>query len=113
VTGAGTDSVPGAASLLSPSGTITTRTPTYKWNAVAAAAYYLLYVNDSTGVKIDQWYSSSEAGCGSGSGTCSVTPSTALAVGAGEWWILTWNSAGFGPWSSPMSFTVARHRWSR
>ena len=45
-------SPPGAATLISPSGTITTIVPTYTWNAVSDATWYQLYVNDSTGNKI-------------------------------------------------------------
>jgi hypothetical protein len=37
--------------------------------------------------------------------TCSFTPSTPVANGAGRWWIRNWNeSAGYGPWSAPMDF---------
>ena len=75
--------VPGAATLVSPSGTITTTTPTYTWNAVSNSTWYQLWVNDSTGNKIKDWYTASETGCGSGTGTCSVTPSKALANGSG------------------------------
>jgi hypothetical protein len=97
---------PPPATLISPSGTITTTTPTYTWNAVSEATEYNLKVNDSTGNKILRWYTSSEAGCASGLGTCSVTPTIALAAGSGTWWIQAKNSAGTGPWSSGMSFTV-------
>ena len=90
-----------------PRGPITDTTPTYTWNAVSNATWYYLYVNDSTGNKIQQWYTAAEVGCASGTGTCSVTPSTVLATGAGQWWIQTYNSAGYGPWSSSgMTFTV-------
>jgi hypothetical protein len=98
--------LPPSPTLISPSGTITTTTPTYSWNAVSEATEYDLKVNDSKGDKILRWYTSSEAGCASGIGTCSVTPTTALATGPGTWWIQTKNSAGTGPWSSGMSFTV-------
>lgn len=99
---------PNAATPESPSGTITDTTPTYTWNAVSNAAWYCLYVNDSTGNKINQqWYTAATAGCGSGKGTCSVTPATVLNEGAGQWYIRTYNSLGLGPWSSPMSFTVS------
>jgi hypothetical protein len=97
---------PLAATLISPTGTITDTTPTYAWNAVSNATWYCLYVNDSTGNKINQWYTRGEAGCASGTGTCSVTP-TAEVIGSGQWWVRTYNSVGLGPWSSGMSFTVA------
>jgi hypothetical protein len=100
---------PGKATLVSPSGNISTTTPTYTWNAVPSATWYYLWVNDSStnSGKIKTWYTSAEVGCGSGTGTCSVTPSTNLAAGAGQWWIQTWNNAGYGPWSDAMSFTVS------
>lgn len=96
---------PGAAILLSPYGSITTATPSYTWNAVSGAAQYFLWVNDSTGIKIQQWYTAAAAGCGSGTGSCSVTPSTLLAAGVSTWWVQTWNSVGYGPWSNAMGFT--------
>jgi hypothetical protein len=99
--------VPAAATLVSPTGIITTTTPTYTWNAVSGATSYQLYVYDSTGVKINQWYTASRAGCPSGTGNCSVTPSTSLASGGVTWWIQTWNSVGYGPWSSGRSFTIS------
>jgi hypothetical protein len=97
---------PPAATLVSPTGSIATHTPTYIWNAVSGSTWYFLWVNDSTGNKIKNWYSASDATCASGTGTCSVTPSTSLASGAASWWIQTWNSTGEGPWSTRMDFTV-------
>ncbi len=96
---------PAAATLLSPSGTTANHTPTYTWNQVSDATWYYLWVNGPNGNVLKQWYTSAQANC-DGS-TCFVTPSTALASGAHTWWIQTWNSAGTGPWSSPMSFTVS------
>jgi C1A family cysteine protease len=98
---------PPAATLISPSGTITTTRPTYTWNAVPDSTWYFLWVDDSTGNKIQQWYRASEAGCPAGTGTCSATPNISLATGPGKWWIQTWSPAGDGPWSSPRSFTVS------
>jgi hypothetical protein len=99
---------PGEATLVSPSGSISTNTPTYTWNAVASSTWYYLWVNDSiTSAKIGTWYTAAQAGCPSGTGTCSVTPTTALATGSATWWIQTWNSFGYGPWSSGMPFNVS------
>jgi hypothetical protein len=64
-----------------------TNQPTYTWNAVPGSSQYYLSVNDSTGPKIQQWYTAQEAGCPNGTGNCSVTPSTPLAEGGGQWWI--------------------------
>jgi hypothetical protein len=99
---------PGKASLISPSGMISTHAPTYTWNAVATGSYYYLWVDDhSTQGRIKSWYTAEQAGCSSGTGACSITPATILSSGTAKWWIQTWNSAGYGPWSDPMSFTVA------
>jgi probable HAF family extracellular repeat protein len=99
--------IPKPSTLVSPSGTINDTTPTYRWNAVRGVTWYYLWVDDSTGNRIQQWYSAEDAGCPSGRGTCSVTPATALAYGPGTWWIQAKNYAGTGPWSSGMSFTVS------
>jgi len=99
-------SLPGAATLVSPSGAISTKSPTYTWNAVPSATWYYLWVSDSTGTKVTTWYTAAQAGCASGTGTCSVNPSVTLATGAAQWWIQTWNDNGYGPWSTGMTFIV-------
>jgi len=98
---------PAAATLISPTGTITTNTPTYTWNAVSKATSYCLWVTDSTRTPFQQWYTAAQANCESGTGTCTVTPTTPLANGNASWWIDTWNSAGSGPWSERMDFIVS------
>ena len=98
--------LPGKAALVLPTGTISTTTPTYIWNAVANSTWYFLWVNNNGAPKIQTWYTALQSGCSSGTGTCSVTPATALARGSGQWWIQTWNSTGYGPWSDAMIFTV-------
>jgi hypothetical protein len=97
---------PPKATLISPSGSISTSKPTYAWSAVSNSSDYLLYVNDSTGNRINQWFTAAQAGCSGGAGTCSVTPDIALGAGAGKWWVQTRNASGDGPWSDPLSFTV-------
>ena len=96
----------GKATLVSPSGTISGNTPAYTWNAVPSSTYYYLYVNDSTGNKVSTWYSKEAAGCSGDTGTCTASPGTALAAGAGTWWVQTWNTNGYGPWSAGLAFTV-------
>jgi hypothetical protein len=97
--------VPGAATLVSPTGSIGTGNPTYTWNEVDDATWYYLWVDGPNGNVIKTWYTAEQANC-NGS-TCFVTPGTALSSGNYTWWIQTWNSAGFGPWSSAMTFTVS------
>ena len=98
---------PGIATLVSPTGATATSTPTYTWNAVPGATQYYVWVANPIGnPKIMQWHTSTECGCASGTGTCSITPTTALTVGPATWWIQTNNTYGLGPWSAPMDFTV-------
>jgi sugar lactone lactonase YvrE len=99
-------SLPGMSTLVSPSGKISTKSPTYTWNLVPNATYYYLWVNDSTGTKVATWYTAAQAGCASGTGTCSATPSVTLASGAAQWWIQTWNPSGYGPWSTAIALIV-------
>jgi hypothetical protein len=97
---------PRPVTLLSPSGTIYTSTPTYKWVASSLATSYGLLVDDSTGRgKIYKYYTDSEAGCNSG--TCSVTPSTSLADGNATWWVIACGQAGCLYWSNAMGFVVS------
>jgi hypothetical protein len=98
------DSVPEAATLISPSGTISDSSPTYTWNAVTDATWYRLYVREgSTGSVHDMWYKASSVTSDS---ICTVNPSIALNAGAHTWWVQTFNAYGYGPWSSGMGFTV-------
>jgi hypothetical protein len=96
---------PPATTLISPSGTISTTMPTYTWNTVSEATWYYLWVNDPSGTPVIQtWYTSSAASCGST--TCSVTPAVTVSAGMYTWWVQTWNSTGFGPWSTGLTFTT-------
>src|SRR3989449_10299709 len=98
---------PGPATLVAPSGSIATSTPTFTWNVVASATQYLLWVDDSSGGRIRTTYTAAQAGCAGGTGTCSITPSVELTPGAGQWWIVTINGSGNGPWSARGVFTLA------
>ena len=40
--------IPGAATLVAPTGTITDSTPAYSWNSVSGSTWYYLWVDDST-----------------------------------------------------------------
>ena len=76
---------------------------------MSSSTWYYLWVNDSTtsAGKVKNWYTAAQVGCGSGTGTCSVTPTIALAQGDCQWWVQTWNEYGYGPWSSGMPFNVS------
>ncbi len=98
---------PPAPDLIAPSGSISNPKPTYSWNASSGATWYCLYVNDSSGNKVKEWYRASEAGCASGSGVCSINPAVALAKGNGRWWVRAYNDCGYSAWSYGKYFSCA------
>jgi hypothetical protein len=67
----------------------------------------LLRVEDAAGLKINQWYTAAQLGCGGGTGFCTITPDAALVKGAAQAWVQTYGDAtGDGPWSDPRASTV-------
>jgi hypothetical protein len=106
--GTGAAAPPAAATLLAPSGLLPSGSVTFTWQAVTGATFYYLHVNDATaGPRFTAWYPAGQA-CPADSATCAATVTTGWAVGAGIWWIQTWNPDGLGAWSAGMAFTV---RW--
>ena len=96
---------PGPAVLSSPTGSIMTNNPSYTWSAVPGATWYYLLVEGPSGTVTQKWYAASEANCNGT--TCSVAnATTGLAAGTYSWWIQTYNSIGYGAWSSEMIFTT-------
>jgi hypothetical protein len=100
--------LPAAAVLVSPSGSISTNTPGFVWQAVAGATRYRLWVDDASTIdpRIQVDYTPAQAGCSVGSGACQVSPGVALAVGPGTWSIRASSVAGDGPWSGARDFVV-------
>lgn len=97
------DAAPGEAVLISPTGSIDDRNPTYAWNEVEDSLWYLLIVENSLGTVIEHWYKADEVTSDS---ICSVTPTETLSSGKYTWRIQTWDCSGEGPWSEDMSFSV-------
>ena len=96
---------PSTPVLISPNGTLSTATPQLRWNASDNATLYYLRLFDSTGQRIDQWLSPSQAGCATG-GVCTLNAGVALAGGAGSWQVIAWNPAGYSAWSTTTPFIV-------
>jgi len=94
---------PAATTLLSPSGKISNPKPAYWWRKVDNATMYELYVRDGGRILIHKWYRSSSVCTGS---NCKVIPSSTLKPGSGKWWVRTYNTSGYGPWSKPKYFTL-------
>ncbi|HFD13094.1 MAG TPA: hypothetical protein ENJ32_11605, partial [Crenotrichaceae bacterium] len=103
-----THQVTGAPTALSPSGTINTNQPTFTWTAVTGSHQYAVYAKDANGaLKVWNVVGADRAGCGSGSGTCSYTHSTAIfAEGSGSFWKVMTTDDGYGPDSNILEFTV-------
>ncbi|MBF0142108.1 MAG: cadherin repeat domain-containing protein [Magnetococcales bacterium] len=101
---------PGAVTLVSPSGSIVTATPTYTWNASSDTTQYRLQVTGNSGILIEQTVTAAAAGC-TGGGTCTTTPATSLSNGNYQWTILPQNNDGTqtvsGATSGATAFTVA------
>jgi hypothetical protein len=93
----------GTATLVSPTGPITDSVITYRWNHVSGVTWYYLWINGPTGNVFKQWYDAT-AICSAGS--CAVTPSITLSAGNFTWWVQTWNSTGYGPWSAGRTFNT-------
>ena len=98
---------PAAATLVSPSGSMSGTTPTFTWNAVSNASSYYVWINDgSAAPRFTQWFTAAEAGCAGGTGTCAISTGLSLANGPGRWFVKTSNAGGDGPWSTAMDFMI-------
>jgi hypothetical protein len=105
------NAAPGKPTLVSPVGRVLGSTIAFTWRHVPGATFYYLWVEakwiPGGADRVQSWYTAEQAGCSApGSLTCSVTVTAHWDVGDGKWWILAWNSDGYGPWSDPMSFTL-------
>jgi hypothetical protein len=98
--------VPGQVTLISPDAGVGSTTPTFQWNAVVGVSYYALRVIDKNNVATDLWYRPADIGCPLGTEVCDVAPGLVIAPGPASWQVLTWNAAGYGPWSDLKSFAV-------
>lgn len=99
-------SPPGKADLIYPTGYIALGTGlAFQWSAVPEADEYYLFVKQRNSEFLyERWYSASEAGCGSGTGVCSVMPDIDLNTGLYFWYVQTRNEAGTGPKSFKLFF---------
>lgn len=92
--------LPGAADLIAPRGAQEEVILTYEWSMDINATWYRLWIQqDVSGRWYDRWYAYP---FGHDMGTVvSNHPG-----GAMTWWIRTWGPDGYGPWSSPATFTT-------
>lgn len=91
--------------LLSPTGgAVVSAMPTFTWDPNPGATDYDIYVNDSTGNRIDI-RARAPANLG-GCTPCTLTTSVALAGGSGRWWVRPNDVDGNGPWGTGETFAV-------
>ncbi|MFK8078832.1 MAG: hypothetical protein AB8B97_00985 [Granulosicoccus sp.] len=93
------------ATALTPSGTISERTPVYEWSRIANATRYRLYVVDVTGVRVREWVTPAEAGCVQSGQTCQYRFNASV-KGSARWYVRSYNSDGFALWSPRKNFVV-------
>jgi hypothetical protein len=97
---------PAVPTLISPSGTIGDSTPTYKWNKVATATKYKLYVYS---VGAGALVLEKEVGSGACMyGVCKYTSPTPLSMGNYRFKVRAYNPLGWGPSSTWMKFRYGR-----
>lgn len=90
--------IPARPTLAAPAGTVTSR-PDFRWDTVADATVYDLWVDNRTNGEEQVIREQSLT-------TTTFTPSTALPAGNYRAWVRAGNSAGFGEWSSLLDFNV-------
>jgi RHS repeat-associated protein len=100
-------SVPAPPTLVSPSGPMTTVTPTFVWNVSAGATEYWIDVRNASNVAKYQALLTASVYCQGQQGQlCQVSPGVTLAAGDFTWAVQAKNSAGTN-WSATTAFTVA------
>jgi hypothetical protein len=88
---------------MSPAGSSATGTPTFTWSAVPGATTYHLWANDGVANgRIQYSVSATQAGCASGTGTCSASPGVTV-TGRVQWWVRVAAPSG-GDWSIGLTF---------
>jgi hypothetical protein len=105
----GGNQLPGVGVGISPDGTTETNPVTLVWQADPYGARYYLWVDflDAGDYWADDTITASQAGCASGSGSCSFTLPMNLNDGQYQWWVMPINSHGdYTGWSSPLFFLV-------
>ncbi len=87
---------PGKATLLTPRGIVAdTRRPLFTWDAVTGAEWYLVWVGRNGSGYDQKWVSDAN-----------WTPPEPLPGGDYSWYVHTWGSGIYGPWSDGADFSI-------
>ncbi len=96
-------SEPSQVLLIAPTGTGAGGNPTYSWQQVTGATWYYLWVNDTSGTPVKEWFRVGGGTLNCSAGICSASPSSSIS-GNATWWVRGWNTYGSGLWSAPEFF---------
>jgi hypothetical protein len=98
--------VPGALTLVSPSGNgAPGSTQRYTWRADTAATWYELYVLRNGSAVGDKWYTLTDSVLASTTGNF-VVDLSGHTSGNYQWWVRGWGPDGLGLWSGSLTFPV-------
>jgi hypothetical protein len=91
---------PGASTPLSPTGNVVLNTfrPEFVWTQVATSGWYQVWLNRNGGKHIAFWQE--------GTASTNWTSPTNMPAGNWQWWVRTWNTFGYGPWSAPANCVI-------
>jgi hypothetical protein len=95
--------LPGAVTPTGPSGSITTRSPTFTWNRERDSVVYGIWVGNDLGTAYNAWLLARDV-CNAT--TCSVSPALDMDAGYYNFWIGGHSLGGGGPYTY-LSFNVA------
>jgi hypothetical protein len=97
----------GRPTPISPTGSITTNHPTYRWSAHNNATRYRLSIRINGGAATYLWYTRAAAACNAVD--CLVHPNITLQNGTADWQVQMWTTNGHGTWSAvvPLSVNIA------
>jgi hypothetical protein len=99
----------GKAIPVSPSGALGGSPTEMRWNAEGCqeAAWYHFWISADGAMYTHFWVAKADTTAHNGERTAAI-PAKALPMPADSytWWVQTWHSSGYGPWSDGLSFTV-------
>ncbi len=99
-----TVSAPGAAEPISPNSTMLIRTPTFTWVPGINSTRYLIRIKTGANdIVFEKWLDAMDV-CTAD--LCTYLVDKSLDNGEYTWQLQTWNTSGYGPWSSVVQFSV-------
>ncbi len=94
---------------VSPTGLLSSGTPTFQWNALSSAEMYTLAISDSRGNGYSYQIDPMRAGCQAGTGTCSATPDLAYYDNDLTWRVKSTVNGSDGPESNRLAISTPQN----